>query len=96
MRCGNQARRSEPFEVRPDARSRSRNGPAPRARIICLLALPVLGFAAVDSAISLHQGTSLLGPALDCILAVFGTGLATIALTAATGGHNKRMAPPRR
>lgn len=64
-----------------------------RALIVYSLGWPVLWFAAMDLALSFSQGKSLLGPALDVILMVFGGGLVIVSLTALLVGNRKRNGP---
>ena len=53
-----------------------------KALTICLLGLLLAGLGSVDLGLFLSQGKSWLGPALDIILIVFGTGLVVTALVA--------------
>ena len=64
-----------------------------RALIVYSLGWPVFWFAAMDLALFFNQGKSLLGPALDVILMVFGGGLTIVSLIALLAGNRKRNDP---
>ena len=64
-----------------------------RALIVYLLTFPVLCFAAMDMGLFFSQGKSWLGPALDVILMVFGSGLVIISLVATVLGNKQQSGP---
>lgn len=53
-----------------------------RALIVYSLGMPVLWFALMDLILFFEHGVSLLGPAMDAILMVFGFGLCVVSVVA--------------
>lgn len=64
-----------------------------RTLIVYLLGFPVFWFAVMDLILFVERGESLLGPALDAILMVFGGGLVIISLVATVVGNQKQNGP---
>ena len=61
-----------------------------RALFVYLLGVPISCFAFMDLLFFLAHGESLLGPALDVILIVFGIGLVVVSLVAVVTETQKR------
>ena len=61
-----------------------------RALIVYLLGVPIFWFAIMDLFLFVYRGESLLGPAMDAILAVFGGGLIIVSLVAAMTVRRQR------
>ena len=57
-------------------------GAVVRALIVYLLGVPIFWFAIMDLFLFVDRGESLLGPAMDAILVVFGSGLIIVSLVA--------------
>ena len=57
-------------------------GAVVRALIVYLLGVPIFWFAIMDLFLFVDRGESLLGPVMDAILAVFGSGLIIVSLAA--------------
>ena len=61
-----------------------------RALIVYLLGVPIFWFAIMDLFLFVDRGESLLGSAMDAILAVFGGGLIIVSLVAAMTVRRQR------
>ena len=61
-----------------------------RALIVYSLGIPIVWFAVLDLFLFVDQGESLLGPAVDAILMVFGSGLIVVSLVAAMTVRQQR------
>ena len=61
-----------------------------RALIVYSLGIPIFWFAVMDLFLFVDQGESLLGPAVDAILMVFGSGLIVVSLVAAMTVREQR------
>ena len=78
--------------VRTNSRRNSARlpGVVVRALIVYSLGIPVFWFAVMDLILFFERGESLLGPAMDAILAVFGSGLMIVSLVAVAVENQKR------
>ena len=65
-------------------------GAVVRALIVYLLGVPIFWFAIMDLFLFVDRGESLLGSAMDAILAVFGGGLIIVSLVAAMTVRRQR------
>ena len=65
-------------------------GPVVRALIVYSLGIPIFWFAVIDLFLFVDRGESLLGPAMDAILAVFGGGLIIVSLVASMTVRQQR------
>ena len=61
-----------------------------RALVVYSLGIPIFWFAVMDLFLFVDQGESLLGPAVDVILMVFGSGLIVVSLVAAMTVREQR------